>query len=158
MRQRLRARLARLYAARVCAGPLRVDQPGLRARCEQGSGHPARGPGDGRDGGGGLVRGPVVSGMFTPINDVAHNLWYWPDISALTASAFGGAGAQTMAFTVDADAKPAPPGGLPTGGVTRLDVPNRHLEYALTWYGLGLTLIGVYVAFAMSRLRAPAQD
>ena len=40
------------------------------------------------------------------------------------------------------------PGGLPRGGVTRLDLPNRHLEYALTWYGLALTLIGVYGAFA----------
>ena len=47
----------------------------------------------------------------------------------------------------------SPPGGLPRGGVTRLDLPNRHLEYALTWYGLALTLIGVYGAFAASRLR-----
>jgi surfeit locus 1 family protein len=38
------------------------------------------------------------------------------------------------------------------GGTTRIDL-NRHLEYALTWYGLALTLIGVYAAFAMSRLR-----
>ena len=101
----------------------------------------------------GLVRKPHARGMFTPANDVAHNLWYWPDVAALHASAFGGTGAEAQAFTVDADAKPAPPGGLPAGGVTRLDLPNRHLEYALTWYGLGLTLIGVYVAFAASRLR-----
>jgi surfeit locus 1 family protein len=101
----------------------------------------------------GLARKPVALGQFTPKNDVAHNLWYWPDIAALTASAFSGAGAQTLPFTLDADAKPAPPGGLPAGGVTRLDLPNRHLEYALTWYGLALTLIGVYVAFAVSRLR-----
>jgi surfeit locus 1 family protein len=101
----------------------------------------------------GLVRKPHARGMFTPANDVAHNLWYWPDADALHASAFGGTGVEALAFTVDADAKPAPPGGLPAGGVTRLDLPNRHLEYALTWYGLGLTLIGVYVAFAASRLR-----
>ena len=44
--------------------------------------------------------------------------------------------------------------GLPRGGVTRLDLPNRHLEYALTWYGLALTLIGVFVAFARGRLRS----
>ena len=100
----------------------------------------------------GLIRQPHGRGTFTPANDVAHNLWYWPDVAALHASAFGGTGAAALAFTVDADAKPAPPGGLPAGGVTRLDLPNRHLEYALTWYGLGLTLIGVYVAFAVSRL------
>ena len=61
-----------------------------------------------------------------------------------------------MPFTIDADARPEPPGGLPRGGVTRLDLPNRHLEYALTWYGLALTLIGVYAAFAASRLRIRA--
>jgi surfeit locus 1 family protein len=57
-----------------------------------------------------------------------------------------------LPVTLDADAEPAPPGGLPRGGVTRLALPNRHLEYALTWYGLGLTLIGVYAAFAAARL------
>ena len=71
------------------------------------------------------------------------------------ASAFAGTGVRALAFTVDADARPEPPGGLPRGGVTRLDLPNRHLEYALTWYGLALTLIGVYAAFAASRLRLP---
>ena len=56
---------------------------------------------------------------------------------------------------LDADARPEPRGGLPRGGVTRLDLPNRHLEYALTWFGLALTLIGVYGVFAASRLRPP---
>jgi surfeit locus 1 family protein len=103
----------------------------------------------------GLVRVPHGTGAFTPANDVAHNLWYWPDAAAMHASAFAGTGVRALAFTVDADARPEPPGGLPRGGVTRLDLPNRHLEYALTWYGLALTLIGVYAAFAASRLRLP---
>ena len=58
-----------------------------------------------------------------------------------------------LPFWIDADAQPEPPGGLPKGGATRLDLPNRHLEYAITWYGLALTLIGVYLAFAAGRLR-----
>ena len=46
---------------------------------------------------------------------------------------------------IDRRRRPARAAGrLPQGGVTRLDLPNRHLEYALTWYGLALTLIGVY--------------
>ena len=101
----------------------------------------------------GLVRAPHGTGLFTPANDVAHNLWYWPDAAAMHASAFAGTAMRALPFTVDADARPEPPGGLPRGGVTRLDLPNRHLEYALTWYGLALTLIGVYAAFAASRLR-----
>jgi surfeit locus 1 family protein len=102
----------------------------------------------------GLVRGPAQKGVFTPANDVADNVWYWPDARAMTASAFGGNPIEQAPFVIDADAKPQSPGGLPRGGVTRIDLPNRHLEYALTWYGLALTLVGVYAAFAAGRLRS----
>ena len=39
----------------------------------------------------------------------------------------------------------------PKGGTTRLNFTNRHLEYALTWYGLALTLLGVWFAFSLPR-------
>ena len=102
----------------------------------------------------GLIREMPTPGLFTPSNDVARNLWYWPDLVAMQQSAFptGPGGPSYYPFTIDADAQPEPPGGLPKGGVTRLDLPNRHLEYAITWYGIALTLIGVYLAFAASRL------
>ncbi len=48
------------------------------------------------------------------------------------------------------------PGGWPKGGVTRLELPNRHLEYALTWYGLAGALVAVFAAFAITRWRQPA--
>ena len=90
-----------------------------------------------------------------PQNDVAGNLWYWPDITCLDGVGLSAPARVTaLPFTVEADAQPAPPGGLPKGGVTRIALPNRHLEYAVTWYGIALTLIGVYLAFAVSRLRA----
>ena len=42
------------------------------------------------------------------------------------------------------DAGPAAnPGGLPVGGVTIVDLPNNHLQYAVTWYGLAAALAGV---------------
>lgn len=107
----------------------------------------------------GVVRGPARITLFTPQNDTAGNLWYWPDIPALTASAFPpGSGITALPFTIDADARPPPPGGLPKGGVTRIALSNRHLEYAVTWYGLALTLIGVYLAFAISRVRASSLE
>ncbi len=111
----------------------------------------------------GLVRLPASKGMFFPENDVQKNLWYWPDIAAMTASAFqdgpqkapgGPQRPEALPLVIAADPQPEPPGGLPKGGVTRLDLPNRHLEYALTWYGLALTLIGVYSAFTIGRWRA----
>jgi surfeit locus 1 family protein len=102
----------------------------------------------------GVVRLMPIPTMFTPTNNVVGNLWYWPDINAMTASAFSDGLVKAMGLFVEADAEPAPPGGLPRGGVTRITLPNRHLEYALTWYGLAATLIGVYLAFAISRLRS----
>jgi surfeit locus 1 family protein len=101
----------------------------------------------------GLVRMPAARRWFTPDNDPARNVWHWPDLTAMQASAFG-EGGTAVPVTIEADAEPAPPGGLPRGGVTRLALPNRHLEYALTWFGLALTLVGVWAAFAISRLRA----
>jgi surfeit locus 1 family protein len=50
------------------------------------------------------------------------------------------------------------PGGWPRGGATYLDLPNRHLEYALTWFGLALALIGVFFVYARRRLREPRPD
>jgi surfeit locus 1 family protein len=39
----------------------------------------------------------------------------------------------------------------PKGGVTRLEFSNRHMEYALTWFGLAAALIGVYVAASLRK-------
>ncbi len=101
----------------------------------------------------GLVRVPAGRARFAPDNDPGVNLWYWPDLDAMTASAFGTQKVAVVPFAIDADAQPPPPGGLPRGGVTRIALPNRHFEYALTWFGLGLALIAVYLAFFVNRLR-----
>ncbi len=60
--------------------------------------------------------------------------------------------ASTAPFSIDADATPVA-GGWPVGGETRLSFSNRHLEYAVTWYGLALTLVGVFGVFARQRLK-----
>jgi surfeit locus 1 family protein len=91
--------------------------------------------------------------MFTPANDAAGNVWYWPNLAQMTTSAFGAQAPDGLPFRLEVDQQPLPPGGLPRGGVTRLDLPNRHLEYALTWFALALALIGVYFVFARRRFR-----
>ena len=72
--------------------------------------------------------------------------------AALSASAFPGCVAVAPDM-VDAEATPANPGGWPQGGAAIPKLSNRHLEYAVTWYGLAATLIGVFFAFASGRLR-----
>ncbi|MGE5267331.1 MAG: SURF1 family cytochrome oxidase biogenesis protein, partial [Deltaproteobacteria bacterium] len=51
------------------------------------------------------------------------------------------------------DAEGAAPGGWPKGGVTELKLTNRHLEYALTWFGLAAALIAIYAVYLAGRLR-----
>lgn len=97
----------------------------------------------------GLLRMPEDSSMFTPENEPAKDSWFSRDPLAI-AGAKGML--RTAPFLIDADAAPNP-GGLPVGGLTRIAFPNRHLEYALTWYGLAATLLAVFAAYAWGRLR-----
>ncbi|WP_083567401.1 SURF1 family protein [Hyphomicrobium sp. CS1GBMeth3] len=106
----------------------------------------------------GLVRKPGVEGWFDAPSDAAHKTFYWRDLGGMTALlASEQDRARVLPFFVDAAAEPANPGGWPKGGVTRLDIPNRHLEYALTWFGLAVTLVAVFGAFTWTRLR-PESD
>ena len=53
------------------------------------------------------------------------------------------------------DAGPyADPSKLPIGGVTIIDLPNSHLQYAVTWYGLAAALVAVSGVFLWRRMRA----
>lgn len=101
----------------------------------------------------GLIRYPEKPASFTPANEPQRNLWFWRDLAGMTAAVAAGRKACAVHFFIDAEAAPANPGGWPRGGTTNLNLPNRHLEYALTWYGLAATLIGVFAAFAWPRLK-----
>ena len=46
---------------------------------------------------------------------------------------------------------PAPIGGGPHPSAIPAEIPNRHLEYALTWFGLAAALAGVYIAMLLRR-------
>jgi len=97
----------------------------------------------------GLMRSPQLRNPFTPDDDPARNIWFTRDPGRMSAAQGLGDAAP---FTLDALAS-AVPGGLPQGGETRLSFPNRHREYAFTWYGLGLALVLVYAGLVWRRLR-----
>ena len=96
----------------------------------------------------GIVRQSERPGAFTPAPDRKMRLWFVKDVSAI-ASAAGVAAAPVL---VEADSAPNP-GGWPLGGQTRIDVPNDHLQYAVTWFALALAFLGVYLVYHHSRGR-----
>jgi surfeit locus 1 family protein len=91
----------------------------------------------------GLARARLSSkpSSFVPDNDLSKNIFYWKDLDAMAASD-GLAKDEVLPFFIDADDTPNPK-GLPIGGVTIVDLPNNHLQYALTWYGLAATLAAI---------------
>lgn len=93
-----------------------------------------------------IARLPETPGRFTPDNRPQENVWVWRDIAAM-AEAAGLETAAPLFLEAVGDA----PGGWPQGGVTRLDIPNRHLGYAVTWFALAASLIVIYIAAGLRR-------
>lgn len=104
----------------------------------------------------GLVRQPGARARFVPENDPKANLWFWRDFDQMMAAAFGAGGPPGQPLPLYIDAEAAAPGGWPKGGATELKLPNRHLEYALTWFGLAAALVAIYAMYAAGRLRRPS--
>jgi len=93
----------------------------------------------------GLLRVPPDKkpSFFLPDNRPDLNLWFWVDLPAMARA--DGIG-EPAPFYIDADKTPNP-GGWPKGGVTRLDLPNDHLQYAITWFALAIALVVIYVLY-----------
>jgi surfeit locus 1 family protein len=92
----------------------------------------------------GYLRAPLNGkpSMMVPDNDVPKNIFYWKDLWVM-ASSTGIDRSRLVPFFVDVDASVENPGSWPRGGVTQFDLPNSHLQYAVTWYGLAAALVAV---------------
>ena len=92
----------------------------------------------------GALRWPDERHWFTPADDVSHNLWFTRDPAGIAAAKGLDPRASAVApFYVEEEA-PAPPGGLPQPGKLVVALPDNHLQYALTWYGLAVVLAAVF--------------
>jgi surfeit locus 1 family protein len=99
----------------------------------------------------GLVRVPAAErGSFVPENRPEANEWYWIDLPAMRkAAALDGISLPFVLATERLEG-PVPP----LGGATHLELPNRHLEYALTWYALAFALLSVYASYMINMLKS----
>ena len=87
--------------------------------------------------------------MFSPEPDITRQVWYWYDLMGIAAS--------LPADIADGAGDPPPitasvfvqvePGGEPASGAypdpedLKVELPNNHLQYVVTWYSLALVLV-----------------
>ena len=90
----------------------------------------------------GVLRTGDKANFVTPPNQPAQNLWYSRDVPAMARALGVSAPAPAFLFLES----PAPKGLAPTPAPLPADIPNNHLQYAVTWFGLAAALAGVYLA------------
>lgn len=94
----------------------------------------------------GVLRAPEPGNAFSPPNRPRR--WFTRDVAAM-AAALNASDPAPLFLMAETSSNPQwkalVPAPLPA------DIPNRHLEYALTWYGLAAALLGVYAAMLFKR-------
>jgi surfeit locus 1 family protein len=98
----------------------------------------------------GVMRWPEVRGAFTPADEPKKNIWFLRDSKSIADFKKW---ATAAPFYIDEE-EPAPAGGWPKPGKLEVRLPDNHLEYAITWFGLALALAGVYIAWLARRITA----
>ena len=98
----------------------------------------------------GNLHWPNERDKYTPENDVAGNIWYARDVPTL-AQALGTE--EVLLVAREEAPKPAQILPLPLDTST---IPNRHLEYIITWYGLAAVWV-LMTAYFLKRRHAKAK-
>jgi surfeit locus 1 family protein len=97
----------------------------------------------------GVMRWPEAPNWFTPPAEPAHNLWFVRDQLAMAEARHWG---EVAPFFIELES-PLPPGGLPQPGPLRVNLPDDHLQYALTWYGLAAVVAVSFAVWLRGRWR-----
>lgn len=98
----------------------------------------------------GILRMPERDNAFTPGTDRAERIDYIRD-PARFAAINDKSLAPVLPAYLDQDA--GADDALPQGGETVFDIPNRHFEYALTWFGLAGVALVMLGSWLVGRLK-----
>lgn len=96
----------------------------------------------------GIFRSPDKPGLFTPPPDLRNRVWFARDVEAMASYDH-----LRLVAPVVLEAVATAGQTWPRGGQTRIDLPNDHLQYALTWFLLAAALVAVYLAWHWSHGR-----
>jgi cytochrome oxidase assembly protein ShyY1 len=97
----------------------------------------------------GYLRWPEKPSWFVGEHDAAGDVW-----SARSHVAMAGVKrwGSVAPFYIDEES-PVPPAGTPRPGPLTVNLPNNHLGYALTWFGLALGLAAVFGIWLRKQIR-----
>ncbi|SEP73283.1 SURF1 family protein [Thalassovita taeanensis] len=102
----------------------------------------------------GNLHWPEERDGYTPENDLKANIWFAREVPVL-AQALGTEPVLVIARNMSVDDAPVSP--LPVGAE---GIPNDHLEYAVTWFGLAavwLAMLGLFLWRIVQSVRNPAK-
>ncbi len=98
----------------------------------------------------GIVRTTTESrGWFVPENNPVSGQWHWIDLSALSEEM----GLVLLPIIIESK-QGEDPAVVPIGGQTRVNLPNDHLQYAVTWFGLAVVLLVSFLVYYWKYLTA----
>ena len=87
-----------------------------------------------------VIRLPGRKGYFQPDNDNTKNFWFFVEPKLME---------ETISMKLEnrfyLEAVDNGPNGYPLGNQTRIYLRNNHLQYAITWFLIALSLIGVFI-------------
>lgn len=112
------------------------------------------GPASGPDTVTGFLRAPETRNSFTPQDLPAIREFYTRDPAGIAASL----GLPPAPFYLEAEREGnglKPPAGVDVRELIDR-IPDNHLQYALTWFGLALTLLGVFAAYVWQARKGSA--
>jgi surfeit locus 1 family protein len=99
----------------------------------------------------GIIRLQGRQTWFVPDNRPDLDFFFWVDLPAM-AKLSGLADVETRFYAEAGSA--ANPGGYPIGGQSHVELPNDHLQYAITWFALAIALMVIYVVYHVQQGRA----
>lgn len=105
----------------------------------------------------GIVRPAPPPGWLVPDNRPLENQWYFIDLAAMARTA----GVPSLTDYYLFATEEIPVGATPNAGDDgpawpvanewRVDLPNNHLSYAITWFALAGVLLLIYLAYHIGR-------
>ncbi|MBO0345895.1 SURF1 family protein [Roseibium sp. CAU 1637] len=105
----------------------------------------------------GLLRLSEQPNWTTPAADTDNMVWFARDTIHMSKT-LKVPSQKRAPFSVDLDGAFSGLNGLPQAGETVVRFKNDHLGYALTWFGLAATLVGVFFTYALTVFRQTSPD